>query len=102
LSLQANLQHLGDVIFRVPSRYDHPRVGDRPRAYRHRGAVGPYLLETPGPRRGGGDVTPLVVADHLSKWYGQVIGLNGRPARRIPARNHRPARPKRRREVDAD
>ena len=21
-------------------------------------------------------MTPLVVADHLSKWYGQVIGLN--------------------------
>ena len=32
---------------------------------------------TAGPRRGGRDMTaPLVAANHLSKWYGQVIGLN--------------------------
>ena len=40
----------------------------------------------PRPRRRGGDVsaavtasataTPIVTADHVSKWYGQVIGLN--------------------------
>src|SRR5206468_6720991 len=29
-----------------------------------------------GPRRRGGDVTPVVTAEHVSKWYGQVIGLN--------------------------
>ena len=29
------------------------------------------------PRRGGGHVSaPIVSADHVSKWYGQVIGLN--------------------------
>src|SRR4029078_6496288 len=45
---------------------DRPRrraVGRRPRAAR--------------PRRRGGRMTDgLVTADHLSKWYGQVIGAN--------------------------
>src|SRR5207302_6425112 len=27
-------------------------------------------------RRRGRRMTPIVAADHLSKWYGQVIGLN--------------------------
>src|SRR5690606_8136718 len=33
----------------------------------------------PGARRGGGGVSavaPLITAERLSKWYGQVIGLN--------------------------
>src|SRR5205085_5085412 len=30
----------------------------------------------PRPRRRGRRVTSIIAADHLSKWYGQVIGLN--------------------------
>src|SRR5687768_11994747 len=29
-----------------------------------------------GPGCGGGGVTGVIAAHHLSKWYGQVIGLN--------------------------
>ena len=51
-------------------------------------------------RRGGGDVSaPIVTAEHVSKWYGQVIGLNDVTVS-VPAGHHRPARPERRRQVD--
>ena len=52
------------------------------------------------PRRGGGHVSaPIVTAEHVSKWYGQVIGLNDVTVERA-ARHHRAARPERRRQVD--
>ena len=41
---------------------------------------------------------PWSPADHLSKWYGQVIGLNDVTVARA-AGHHRPARPERRRQV---
>jgi ABC-2 type transport system ATP-binding protein len=43
-------------------------------------------------RRGGHVTPPIVTADHVSKWYGQVIGLND-VRRQRAARNHRAARP---------
>ena len=53
-----------------------------------------------GARRGGGHVSvPIVTAEHVSKWYGQVIGLNDVTVE-CAARDHRPARPERRRQVD--
>ena len=42
---------------------------------------------------------PIVTAEHVSKWYGQVIGLNDVTVERA-ARHHRAARPERRRQVD--
>jgi hypothetical protein len=69
-------QQVTDVIFRQTPRYQTPwqvslivtlaliaRVDFRARAARA--------------RRGGGDVSAAIIAaDHVSKWYGQVIGLN--------------------------
>ena len=76
-----SLAQLGDAIFRVPPRHETPVVLSP--------AVIVLLLvgsgrdaRAEGARRGGGGVSfaqphrPLVEADHLSKWYGQVIGLN--------------------------
>ena len=42
---------------------------------------------------------PIVTADHVSKWYGQVIGLNDVSVDGA-ARGHGTARPQRRRQVD--
>ncbi len=76
VSFTASLAQVGDAIFRQPPRYDTPvavsfivLVGARRRV-----AVG---ARAPRPRRGGGGVsTPIVTTEHLSKWYGQVSGLN--------------------------
>ena len=106
MSPGASLEQLGDVIFRIEPRYDlspaargadghraHRRVGVRPRSPREgrgdrdvnatTGAVGPGVgnaepgatgaVDMPSDRR---SLTPLVQAEHLSKWYGQVSGLN--------------------------
>ncbi|MBA3885234.1 MAG: ABC transporter ATP-binding protein [Acidobacteria bacterium] len=80
-----------DDFLGVGGREPHPGGGrDLPAAatlrdalvgfpHRHRGAhrrvdLGPGAAR---PRGGGGDVSaPVVTADHVSKWYGQVIGLN--------------------------
>ncbi len=75
ISFSASLAQVGNVIFRQPLKYDTPwpvsllvsseccAVRGRPR--------------TAGPRGRGRRVTSVPVsAEHLSKWYGQVIGLN--------------------------
>ncbi|PYR58850.1 MAG: hypothetical protein DMF85_09490 [Acidobacteria bacterium] len=62
LPRQAALRH---AVVRLAARHRRARrrVDFRARAAR--------------PRRRGGDVsTPIITADHVSKWYGQVIGLN--------------------------
>ena len=76
LSLSANLTQVVDVIFRVTPRYTTPWqvsliviIGLI--------ALSISVLERPGAGGGGGHVSgPIVSADHVSKWYGQVIGLN--------------------------
>ena len=49
---------------------------------------------------GPAEMTPIIEFDGVSKWYGNVIGLN-KLTLHIPAGRHRPARPERRRQVDA-
>ena len=79
ISVPFDLNQVGDAIFRLPLRYDTPwplslavlvllvvasAVGARAAGARRRG------------RRVSGAAAPVVAASHLSKWYGQVIGLN--------------------------
>ncbi len=78
LSVSANLTQIGDVIFRLPPKIRHAL--DRV-AHHDCGARGAVRVRPRAPcaRGGGGRVTiasSIVSADHLSKWYGQVIGLN--------------------------
>ena len=76
LSLRANVEQIGDVIFRLPPRFESPWALSVLVVALLIGPVGPGA-RPPGARGGGGDVTaPVVATDHLSKWYGQVIGLN--------------------------
>ena len=49
---------------------------------------------------GPAEMTPIVDFDGVSKWYGNVIGLN-KLTLRIAGRRDRPARPQRRRQIDA-
>src|SRR4029453_19004653 len=65
---QHHLPHAGEVRHAVAGilardRRDRRRVRMGSRATRPR-------------RRGGLLMAPIIAADHLSKWYGQVIGLN--------------------------
>ena len=76
VSFTGSLAQVGDAIFRQPLRYTTPvAVSFIVLA----GAGGGVALgaRTPGSRRGGGGVSaPIVTTEHLSKWYGQVSGLN--------------------------
>ena len=78
VSISANLSQVTDVIFR--------REAGPLRARRWQVSLLVLLglvvrlvdlgARAPRPRRRGGVVSAILAADHLSKWYGQVIGLN--------------------------
>ena len=76
LSVGSNLQQIVDIIFRQTPPLCHALAGvvDRP-ARSPRGVD--LRARAARPRRGDRDMSaPIVTADHVSKWYGQVIGLN--------------------------
>ena len=64
-------------MFRQTPRYETPVIVSRARAA---GLVARVDLgaRAPRARRGGGrrERRAILTAEHLSKWYGQVIGLN--------------------------
>ena len=79
ISIPFDLNQVGDAIFRLPPRYDTPW------AVSLAALVALVVALRAGARaagagcRGGGvngAAAPVVAAAHLSKWYGQVIGLN--------------------------
>ena len=71
------LEQLGDAMFRLPPRFDLPvwAAALVVVALIAGVAAGP---RAPRPRRRGGALMAdaIVQAEHLSKWYGQVNGLN--------------------------
>ena len=76
VSFTASLNQVGDVIFRLPPRYDTPVVVSIIVLLGAGRGLG-LGARAPRARRGGGGVSaPIVAAEQLSKWYGQVIGLN--------------------------
>ena len=99
ISIGANVKQVVDVVFRLKPRYATPVAGVLLVVLALVVALGldPRAARA---RRGGGDVSaPIVTADHVSKWYGQVIGLNDVSVIAAAGRD-RPARPQRRRQVD--
>ena len=80
LSPGASVEQIGNVIFRLKAPYDDTVAGVAVCHRRADRAVGAGARAPRARHRGGRLVaavtTGLVVADHLSKWYGQVIGLN--------------------------
>ena len=76
LSFSASLNQVGDVIFRAEPRYDTP-WGVSLLALAVLVAISLWVLERRDSWRGDRHVSDAVVSvTALSKWYGQVIGLN--------------------------
>ena len=99
LSFRANLAQIGDVVFRIPPAIRHAVAGVACGRFRRDRGFG-VGTGAPRPRRGDRHVSAAVVsAQSLSKWYGQVIGLNDVTVD-IPSRYRRLARTERGRKVD--
>ena len=76
LSLGASLAQVVDVIFRLTPRYATPWQVSLIVIARPDRAVDLGARAARARRRGGDVSAPIVTAEHVSKWYGQVIGLN--------------------------
>ena len=76
LSFTASLEQVGDLVFRQRLRYDTPAAVSFI-VLLGLIAISALGARTPRARRGGGHMSASVVTStQLSKWYGQVIGLN--------------------------